>query len=216
MADHRRGYMQRAARQRHGSDVAEDQRSSLGAIRLRVVTLSHSHTATTWQRRAGPRGDTAVYPTCTKRLFCGTALMVLYLHGTKPSPLWETFCSAVQLSYSTAWRTSTFGVKQDTHSDTLYKLCPGHHSHRNIGEMNKKDNWSGYCNNVTSPTFWFWANTTKCCMEVLRVVSQNADAICAKVTVNLTELVDMYTWNTYSAFEALNCVNLCILFKSCT
>ena len=33
-----------------------------------------------------------------------------------------------------------FGVKQHTHSDTLYKLCPGHHSHRNIGEMNKRIN----------------------------------------------------------------------------
>ena len=53
MADHRHGYgRRRAARQRHGSDVVEDQRSSLGAIRLRVVALSHSHTAAAWQRCA--------------------------------------------------------------------------------------------------------------------------------------------------------------------
>jgi len=44
------------AQQLHGSDVVEDQRPSGGVVRLRVIALSYSRIAATWQRREGPRG----------------------------------------------------------------------------------------------------------------------------------------------------------------
>ena len=47
---------------------------------------------------------------------------------------------------------------------------------------------------------------------MLRVVSHNVDAICVEGTCNSK----LYVGNSHCSFEALNSVNLCILYKSCT
>ena len=76
--------------------------------------------------------------------------------------------------------------------------------------------WNGLA--VADRLDWFQQNAIKglWCTSVLRVVSQNADAVCAESYIIGVVDMYMYVWNIYiygsfGALNRLNSVNLCIV-----